>query len=36
MLNDGVPYAPASRKLLGASGQDECLLVNFELVMSEH
>ena len=36
MLNDGVPPAPGSRKLFGASAQSQRLLINFEPGMGEH
>src|SRR5436190_14630486 len=36
MLNDGVPPAPGSRKLFGASAESQRLLINFEPVMGEH
>src|SRR6266540_150892 len=36
MLNDGVPPAPGSRKLFGASAQSQRLLINFEPGMGDH
>ena len=35
-LNDGVPPTPGRRKAFGASSESQRLLINFELVMTQH
>ena len=36
VVHDGVPPAPGSRKRFGGGGQRQRLLINLELVMSQH